>query len=90
MTDWYEIVGFASPGEFDRFVAYLGGQVASGVAEEVPTDPAYGPGEVFGGRWYRHKPTGEMWRLVPPDPPFTGLWERVRASGGTREAEFAK
>jgi hypothetical protein len=20
----------------------------------------------------------EVWRLIPPDPPFTGLWEPVR------------
>ena len=82
MNDWYEIDGFASPGEFDRFVAYLREQVASGVAEEVPLDPSYGPGEIFGGRWYRHKLTGQTWRLVPPDPPFTGIWERIPARIG--------
>lgn len=78
MNDWYEIDGFVSPGEFDRFVGYLREQVASGMAEEVPVDPCYGPGEIYGGRWYRSLATGEVWRLVPPDPPFTGLWERVR------------
>jgi len=80
MSDWYEIQGFVSPGEYERFVEYLQEQVSSGKAEEVPADPSYGPGELFGGRWYRSLATGEVWRLVPPDPPFTGLWERVRAA----------
>lgn len=77
MNDWYEIRGFSSPGEFDRFRHYLRGQVESGTAEPIPVDPAYGPGEVYGGSWYRDCSTGEVWRLVAPDPPFTGLWERV-------------
>ena len=77
MNQWYEIRGFASPGEFERFVEYIRGQVRSGIAEETAADPAYGPGEIFGGRWYRHVASGAVWRLVPPDPPFTGLWERV-------------
>lgn len=79
MSDWFEIDGFVSPGEFDRFVAYLAAQVAAGVAEEIRADPSYGPGEIFGGSWYRNLETGETWRLVPPDPPFLGLWERVIA-----------
>jgi hypothetical protein len=77
-TCWEAIKSFASPGEFDRVVGYLREQVASGIAEEVPADPSYGPGELYGGRWYRSLATGEVWRLVPPDPPFTGLWEQVR------------
>ena len=27
--------------------------------------------------WYKHKLSGEIWRLVEPDPPFRGIWERV-------------
>lgn len=77
-TSWEPIRSFVSPGEFDRFVGYLREQVASGKAAEVAADPSYGPGEIYGGKWYRSLATGEVWRLVPPDPPFTGLWERVR------------
>jgi hypothetical protein len=29
-------------------------------------------------RWYRNTATGEVWRLVEPDGPFRGEWERVR------------
>jgi hypothetical protein len=81
MSSWYEIGGFESPGEYDRFRAYLQRQVEAGVAMEVAADPDYGPGQIYGGVWYRNLETGEIWRLVPPDFPFTGLWERVERAG---------
>ena len=77
MTAWEEIHGFRSPAEYARFVHYLEAQIEAGDAEEAPVDPSYGRGEIYGGRWFRDQQTGETWRLVPPDPPFTGLWEPV-------------
>jgi len=77
-TSCEPIRSYVSLGEFDGFVGYLCEQVASGKAEEVAADPSYGPGEIYGGKWYRSLETGEVWWLVPPDLPFTGLWERVR------------
>lgn len=29
-------------------------------------------------RWYRCRNCSCMWRLVEPDPPFAGIWERVQ------------
>jgi len=81
MSSWYPIDGFSGPGEYDRFCAYLRGQQEAGVARQVPVDMGYGPGEVYGGTWYLNVETGETWRLVPPDFPFRGLWERVVAVG---------
>ena len=78
MSRWYEIHAFASPSEFDLFVEYLRQEINAGYAEEVAVQDDYGRGEIFGGSWYRERDTGEVWRLVPPDPPFRGLWERVR------------
>jgi len=78
MSRWEEIQGFVSPGEFDRFVKYLDRQIAEGVAREVDCDPDYGRDQLFGGRWFRDLESGEVWRLLPPDFPFTGLWEKVR------------
>ncbi len=72
---WEKIGGFESPGEYEQFVRYIEAQLAAGIAEEVPVDPDHGPGELYGGRWFRSVDTGEVWRLVPPDPPFRGLWE---------------
>lgn len=75
---WEEIHGFQSPGEFNRFIRYIENQISSGEAEEVIPDPNYGKGKVYGGRWFKNLETGEIWRLVPPDIPFKGLWEPVK------------
>jgi len=77
MSRWFEIHGFVSPGEFDRFVEYLLQDVRAGLAEQVEAQEDYGRGEIFGGTWYRDRDTGELWRLVAPDPPFRGVWERI-------------
>jgi hypothetical protein len=74
---WAEIHGFASPGEFDRFATLIDQLVSSGEAMEIGVDGSYGRGEIYGGRWFKNVDTGHCWRLVPPDPPFRGLWERV-------------
>lgn len=77
MLVWEEIHGFASPGEYKRFVQYIEGQVASGIARELPPDAQYGKSMIYGGRWFQDAQTGAIWRLVAPDPPFRGLWEQV-------------
>lgn len=77
---WEEIHGFKSIGEFNRFVEYLEKQVKQGFVTEVQVDENYGHGEVYGGRWFKDKETSEVWRLIPPDIPFKGLWEPVKTS----------
>jgi hypothetical protein len=74
---WEEIHGFLSPSEYQRFVEYIESQVATGQAVEVPVNPQYHKGEIYGGRWFQDAGSGEIWRLVAPDFPFRGLWERV-------------
>jgi hypothetical protein len=75
---WEEIHGFVSPGEYARFLRYLERQVSAGYVREVPVDPEYGAGEIYGGRWFEDLETRSVGRLIPPDPPFRGLWEAVR------------
>ncbi len=77
---WAPIRGFASLGEYGRFKKYIEGQVSAGVATEIPPDPTYGPGELFGGRWFVENDTQEIWRLIEPDFPFKGVWEPVTLS----------
>jgi hypothetical protein len=77
MLAWEEIHGFASPGEYQRFVQYIEEQVATGHAKELPTDPQYAKGMIRGGRWFRDNGSGAVWRLIAPDSPFRGLWEPV-------------
>jgi len=74
-----EIHGFASPGEYKRFLAYLKNQCEVNILKEIPPDPTYNKGEIYGGTWFKELETGYIWRLLEPDPPFYGLWERVVA-----------
>ena len=74
---WEEIHGFSSPGEYNRFVKYIEKQVSEKISEEIDPDLNYGKGEIYGGRWFKDLDTGEIWRLIEPDIPFKGLWEKV-------------
>jgi hypothetical protein len=74
---WEEIHGFSSPGEYARFLNYIEQLLVRGEAEELGADPSYGKGLIFGGRWFKDVDFGQVWRLVPPDLPFMGLWEPV-------------
>jgi hypothetical protein len=67
MTAWEEIHGFASPAEYERFTKYIERSLAVGAAKEVPADPRYQRGMIFGGRWFQELETGSIWRLVAPD-----------------------
>jgi hypothetical protein len=61
----------------ERFCAYIESQVASGMAKEKRPDPNYEKGIISGGRWFEDTETKETWRLIPPDFPFRGLFEKV-------------
>ncbi len=77
-TRYYaEIRGFDSPGEYRRFVSYIQGEVQQGTVPETPPDPKFNDGMITGGRGFRDSATGEIWRLLPPDFPFRGKWERL-------------
>ena len=75
---WEEIHGFASLGEYNRFVQYIEGQMKAGFVREIDPNADYGYGEIYGGRWFEDIESGKVWRLVPPDFPFKGLWEPIR------------
>lgn len=72
-----EIHGFDSPYDFERFCAYIKSQLEAKNLVSVKCDSKYEKGLIFGGEWYKCTECNEIWRLVPPDFPFTGLWEKV-------------
>lgn len=74
---WEAIDDFASLSEFNRFVSWIDEQVVIGQAVEVEVAAPYLDAPSFTEKWYRHPDSGETWRLVWPDGPFTGLFERV-------------
>jgi hypothetical protein len=65
---------FASLSEFLRFRESL----QQPEWQEVDVEERWTTVGGFVERWYRHVPTNSIWRLVEPDAPFEGLWERVR------------
>ena len=74
---WEEIDGFQSLGEFNGFVAWINEQVATGKAKELLVKSPYMDATTFEEKWFAHLESGQVWRLVWPDGPFTGLFEPV-------------
>lgn len=70
--DWDEIHGFTSPGEYARFARWLGEAVSEGAFVEIDVAERYSGSSIFDERWFR-TPAGQVWRVVAPDFPFTGV-----------------
>jgi hypothetical protein len=74
---WEMIDGFQSRLEFDRFADWMNEQVTNGGAVEAQVVAPYLEATAFTEKWFKHTPSGYVWRLVWPDGPFTGLFEQV-------------
>ena len=71
--EWKEIGSFGSLRERDCFLSWMRGQIAGGISEEIepPPDQPREPGD----QWFRHIPTGSLWRLGPIDSHYgPGFW----------------
>jgi hypothetical protein len=75
--DWEIVRGFRSPGEFERFLDWLGGQIKRGGVIEVPVLHRYAGSDTLRERWFRCANDEHVWRLVEPDFPFRGTFEPV-------------
>jgi len=74
--NWQTINGFVSPGEYQRFCAWLDTQIQSGLVEEVETNKEklyFGDEE----KWFKCKSSEAVWRLAAPEFPFRGLWDAI-------------
>ena len=69
-----EINEFFSIGEFERFQRYLKRILNEGDLEEVQVKEYYSG---FEEHWYKCKDCQQVWRLVHPDFPFKGMWQKV-------------
>ena len=76
-ADWEPIDGFRSPGEFERFEGWLADRVADGTAARIPVDRARKDANPLFEEWYRCTETGQVWRLLRPDPPSRGSFVPV-------------
>jgi len=71
MFSWETMGKFVSLRERDSFLAWMHGQIVDGVAEEIQAPVDIDTGE----RWFRHLPTGSLWRLVSAENPYgPGFW----------------
>ena len=70
---WEKINDFRSLLEFNRFVHW----VSENIAMEIPVKSPYAGATSLDEKWFIHIDSGEVWRLVWPDPPFTGVFEQV-------------
>jgi hypothetical protein len=76
--NWEAIHGFVSPGEFQRFCAWLEAQIQSGAVDEIEVNKENSSMPFgFEEKWFRCKSSGEVWRRVAPEFPFRGLWEAI-------------
>lgn len=81
---WEEVDAFTSLVEFRSFERWMLGQVSGGMARQVPVAIPYRHdgevGFVLAEVWYVHLQSRETWRLVWPEPPFDGMFKRVRVN----------
>lgn len=77
---WEEVDGFTSLVEFRSFERWMLGQVSGGLARQVPVVIPYrhaGVGLLPVEVWYVHLMSRQTWRLVWPEPPFDGIFQRI-------------
>lgn len=77
LCPWESIDDFASLNEFNRLATWITNQVKDGLAEATSVTSPYMDATTFEEKWFKHVETGQIWRLVWPDGPFHGLFERV-------------
>jgi hypothetical protein len=74
---WEFVDGFNSLADYERLRDSLAEQVRLGQAEERRVSKPYSGLKTLDERWIRCKSTGDTWRLIAPDPPFPGIFEKV-------------
>jgi len=70
-----EINEFQSIWEFERFQKYIKGLEKDGELMEVPVQKHYAG---FPEQWFKCTSCPQIWRLVHPDFPFKGIWEKYQ------------
>jgi hypothetical protein len=74
---WKPTDGFESFSRYEALVTFITEQVSVGQAKEMKVRKPYSGLQTLEERWFRCSTTGETWRLIAPDPPFPGLFDRI-------------
>lgn len=75
-----EIKEFKSHSEYERFVKYLDDRLTENELSEIEPNEYYHGKSQHGlndDRWFKDCSSEDVWRLVPPDFPFKGFFEKV-------------
>jgi hypothetical protein len=74
------ITEFNSLSEYKHFIDYLAKRLSENEIEELKPKEYYHGKSPYGlnkDRWFGDCSSEEVWRLVPPDFPFKGFFEKV-------------
>jgi len=74
---WDPVDGFNSFAEYESLRDSVSEQVRLGQADERRVSKPYSGLTTIDEHWYTCKATGETWRLIAPDPPFPGIFEKL-------------
>ena len=74
---WEMIDGFKSLEDYERLRDSVTEQVRLGQADERRVSKPYSGLKTIDEHWYKCRVTGEIWRLIAPDPPFPGIFDKV-------------
>lgn len=75
-----EIREFSSVIEYNRFNKYLFKKLSEGEIEELEPEEYFHGKNPWGenkDRWFKDCSSEGKWRLVPPDFPFKGFFEKI-------------
>lgn len=75
-----EIKEFNSMSEYERFENYISQKLSEGEIKEIEPEEYYHGKSPYGlnyDRWFKDCSSDDVWRLIPPDYPFKGLFEKV-------------
>ena len=75
---WEKIESFQSPSEFENFISWMQENISERIATKINVAKKYRGIETLKEEWFLHNASNTIWRLVWPDPPFTGLFEQVK------------
>ena len=76
MYEIEEIEQFRSWFHFEKFLNWIEKEKEYGSVQEIEVKETYDCN--IEEHWFLWKANNQVWRLVYPDPPFTGFWKRVQ------------
>ena len=75
--EWEVAEHFNSYAHYEHVLAFIRQQVTDGLAKEVKVRNHYSGLETLDEHWFKCLADNETWRIVAPDPPFKGVFEKV-------------